>query len=64
MNVTTKSKYAVRALVELAQRSADVPVPLVVLAESRGVPPQFLEQLSKFLLCLWVHLLESSVLSW
>lgn len=45
MNITTKSKYAVRALVELAQRAADAPVPLVVLAEARGIPTQFLEQL-------------------
>jgi len=45
MNITAKSKYAVRALVELAGRSADSPVPLVVLAEARGIPTQFLEQL-------------------
>lgn len=45
MNVTAKSKYAVRALVELAQRNAEAPVPLVVLAEARGIPVQFLEQL-------------------
>ncbi|GAB4247407.1 MAG: Rrf2 family transcriptional regulator [Thermoleophilia bacterium] len=45
MNITAKSKYAVRALVELAQRSADAPVPLVALAEARGIPTQFLEQL-------------------
>lgn len=45
MNITTKSKYAVRALVELAGRRADVPVPLVALAEARGIPTQFLEQL-------------------
>ncbi len=45
MNITTKSKYAVRALVELARRSSDVPVPLTVLAEARGIPSQFLEQL-------------------
>ncbi len=45
MNITTKSKYAVRALVELARRNSDVPVPLMVLAEARGIPSQFLEQL-------------------
>jgi len=45
MNITAKSKYAVRALVELAGRSPDNPVPLVVLAEARGIPTQFLEQL-------------------
>jgi Rrf2 family protein len=45
MNITTKSKYAVRALVELARRSSGVPVPLLSLAEARGISPQFLEQL-------------------
>ncbi len=45
MNITTKSKYAVRALVELAQRPTNQPVPLVTIAEARGIPTQFLEQL-------------------
>src|SRR5660397_162981 len=45
MNITAKSKYAVRALVELALRSEGQPIPLVVLAEARGIPTQFLEQL-------------------
>jgi Rrf2 family protein len=45
MNITTKSKYAVRALVELARRGSDSPVPLVTIAEARGIPSQFLEQL-------------------
>jgi Rrf2 family protein len=45
MNITAKSKYAVRALVELAQRKGDAPVPLVVIAEAREIPTQFLEQL-------------------
>ena len=45
MNITAKSKYAVRALVELAQRSNDSPVPLIAIAEAREIPSQFLEQL-------------------
>ena len=45
MNITAKSKYAVRALVELARRSSGIPVPLLSLAEARGISPQFLEQL-------------------
>jgi Rrf2 family transcriptional regulator, iron-sulfur cluster assembly transcription factor len=45
VNVTAKSKYAVRALVELAQHDQERPVPLVEIAESRGIPPKFLEQL-------------------
>jgi len=45
MNITSKSKYAVRALVELARRNPDTPVSLVLIAEARGIPAQFLEQL-------------------
>lgn len=45
MNITAKSKYAVRALVELAGRSNGSPVPLIEIAESRGIPARFLEQL-------------------
>ena len=48
MNVSAKSKYAVRALVELAERSEARPDRLVRLtdvASARGIPLQFLEQL-------------------
>jgi Rrf2 family protein len=45
LNITAKSKYAVRALVELAQHDAERPVPLTEIAESRGIPPKFLEHL-------------------
>ena len=48
MNVSAKSKYAVRALVELAERTEARPDRLVRLtdvASARGIPLQFLEQL-------------------
>jgi Rrf2 family protein len=48
MNVSAKSKYAVRALVELAERTEARPDQLVRLtdvATARGIPLQFLEQL-------------------
>ncbi len=48
MNISAKSKYAVRALVELAERTNDRPGQLVRLndlATQRGIPLQFLEQL-------------------
>jgi Rrf2 family protein len=48
MNISAKSKYAVRALVELAERSQARPERLVRLtdiAAARGIPLQFLEQL-------------------
>jgi Rrf2 family protein len=48
MNISAKSRYAVRALVELAER-AEVdparPVRLTDIAGGREIPLQFLEQL-------------------
>ena len=48
VNISAKSKYAVRALVELAERTQARPDRLVRLtdvAAARGIPLQFLEQL-------------------
>jgi Rrf2 family protein len=45
LSITTKSPYAVRALVELASMGSDSPVPIAELARRRDVPVQFLEQL-------------------
>ena len=44
ISVTSKSRYAVVALAELA-RSGERPVPIKELAERRGIPEQLLEQL-------------------
>lgn len=44
ISVTSKSRYAVLALAELA-RSGRGPVPIGQVAERRGIPVQFLEQL-------------------
>lgn len=44
ISVTSKSRYAVVALAELA-RTGDTPVPIGQVAERRGMPVQFLEQL-------------------
>jgi Rrf2 family cysteine metabolism transcriptional repressor len=44
ISVTSKSRYAVVALAELA-RSGPGPIPIGILAERRGIPVQFLEQL-------------------
>jgi Rrf2 family protein len=44
ISVTSKSRYAVVALAELA-RSGDRPVPIAQVAERRQMPVQFLEQL-------------------
>jgi Rrf2 family cysteine metabolism transcriptional repressor len=45
ISITSKSPYAVLALVELARGPGDQPVPIGELARKRGVPVQFLEQL-------------------
>jgi Rrf2 family transcriptional regulator, cysteine metabolism repressor len=45
LSITTKSPYAVLALVELARMGGDRPVPIGELARRREVPVQFLEQL-------------------
>jgi len=45
ISVTTKSPYALRALVELARAGAEAPVPVGELARRADVPAQFLEQL-------------------
>jgi Rrf2 family cysteine metabolism transcriptional repressor len=44
ISVTSKSRYAVVALAELA-RAGDRPIPIAQVAERRGMPVQFLEQL-------------------
>src|SRR6201991_2012621 len=43
ISITSKSRYAVVALAELA-RSGERPVPIKELAERRDIPEQFLEQ--------------------
>ncbi len=44
ISVTAKSRYAVVAMAELS-RSGDRPIPIATVAERRGIPVQFLEQL-------------------
>ncbi len=45
LSITTKSPYALRALVELYRRGDATPVPIAELARRGGIPVQFLEQL-------------------
>jgi Rrf2 family protein len=45
ISVTSKSRYAVVALAELARSRDSQPIPIAVIAERRGMPVQFLEQL-------------------
>ncbi len=45
ISITTKSPYALSALVELHHQGDRGPVPIAELARRRGIPVQFLEQL-------------------
>jgi Rrf2 family transcriptional regulator, cysteine metabolism repressor len=45
ISITTKSPYALSALVELYRRGDAGPVPIAELARQREIPVQFLEQL-------------------
>jgi Rrf2 family cysteine metabolism transcriptional repressor len=45
ISITTKSPYALSALVELGRSSGAGPVPIGELARRRDIPVQFLEQL-------------------
>ena len=45
ISITTKSPYALNALVELYHQGDRGPVPIAELARRRGIPVQFLEQL-------------------
>ena len=45
ISITTKSPYALSALVELYRYGDRAPVPIAELARRRGIPVQFLEQL-------------------
>ncbi len=45
ISITTKSPYALQALVELGRSGGAGPVPIGELARRRDIPAQFLEQL-------------------
>jgi Rrf2 family protein len=45
ISITTKSPYALKALVELGRSGEPGPVPIGELARRRDIPVQFLEQL-------------------
>jgi Rrf2 family protein len=45
VKLTTKTRYALRALVELAQQPGEEPLPLAVIARRQRVKPGYLEQI-------------------
>lgn len=45
MRLTTRSEYALLALVHLARQSPDDYLPVQAIASSQGIPPKYLEQI-------------------
>jgi len=45
MQISTKGKYSVRAVIDIAQHSNGSPVPLAAISKREGISLQFLEQL-------------------
>ena len=45
MRITTKGRYALRAVVNLATVSQGKPIPIKVIAEDEDISPEFLEQI-------------------
>jgi Rrf2 family iron-sulfur cluster assembly transcriptional regulator len=45
MRVTTKGRYAIRAVTNLANASPERPVPIKQIAEEEDISPEFLEQI-------------------
>ncbi|AFG38595.1 RrF2 family transcriptional regulator [Spirochaeta africana] len=45
MRITTKGRYAIRAITNLAMANSDKPKPIKAIAEEEGISPEFLEQI-------------------
>jgi Rrf2 family protein len=58
MKLTTRSEYALLALVYLARHPSDVYISIDTIAKAQGIPPKFLEQL--MLALKRAHFLRSS----
>ena len=45
MKMSTKGRYGLRAMIELASHGGETPVPLSVIARSEEISERYLEQL-------------------
>jgi len=49
MKTSTKSRYSLRLVIDIAQNEASGPVPLAEVSRRQGIPTKYLEQLAKAL---------------
>jgi len=49
MNITTKGRYALRIMIDLAQQEKDVVVPLKSISERQGISMKYLEAIAAVL---------------
>ena len=47
--ISTKGRYALRILIDLAEQSTDVPVPLKDIAQRQGISDKYLQHIAKML---------------
>lgn len=45
MKISTRGRYAIRMLIDIAQQSTDKPVPLKDISERQGISKKYLEQI-------------------
>lgn len=47
--ISTKGRYALRVLIDLAEQESDVPVPLKDIAKRQGISDKYLQHIAKML---------------
>lgn len=56
--ISTKGRYAIRLMIDLAEQNTDVPVPLLSVANRQNISKKYLESIAKILVTN--HLLKAS----
>ena len=47
--ISTKGRYAIRLMIDLAEQNSDTPIPLVAIAERQDISKKYLEAIVKIL---------------
>ena len=47
--ISTKGRYAIRLMIDLAEQNSDTPIPLVAIAERQDISKKYLEAMLKIL---------------